>query len=224
MTKVAAANTLFYNKWANNYDTDENSTVFVDELYFSNLWKMRHFQKAIEIGCGTGRNTVKLLQSNNEILALDISNGMLEIAKSKISDPRVVFSNSDILNVELPNHFDFAIVSLVFEHIEDLPMAFAQIHKSIKSGGSLYLSEIHPERMQNGSGARFIDENQNEIRAQSFSHSEDDFENAAKSAGFEIAQKITCYGTQGLKKINPKWEKYYGKPMLLIYDFVKNGD
>jgi 2-polyprenyl-3-methyl-5-hydroxy-6-metoxy-1,4-benzoquinol methylase len=223
MEQKAEPNKDFYDKWAINYDTDENSTVFTDELNFFKFWSHRTNQKVLEIGCGSGRNTQKLAAMNCQITANDISPKMIEIAKDKCSKYNVNFICDDFINIKLAkSEFDFAITSLVLEHIENLQSIFEKTYSHLKPGGIFYISEIHPVRMQNGSGARFFDETQNkEIRAQSFAHKKEDFETAAINCGFQMRQKSVFYGTEELLKTNKAWSKYLSRPMILVYEFYK---
>ncbi len=223
MRQTSKENGLFYDTWAKTYDEDINSTIHMDELYFHKFWGDLKNKKVLEIGCGSGRNTQKLLKSGHDIIAIDISQNMLEKAKSKISSHNVNFICGDFIHIEIKdNDFDFAIISLVLEHIENLNQFFEKAFSRLKSGASIFISEIHPQRMQNGSGARFIDREKNiEVRARSFSHKEEDFENAAKISGFEIVQKSIFYGTSNLANIHNEWAKYNCKPMILVYEFIK---
>ena len=84
--------------------------------------------KRQEIGCGSGRNTQKLAQANHNITAIDISKNMLEKAKLKTKKYNVNFICGDYINLEIKdNDFDFAIISLVLEHIEDLNLSLIHI-------------------------------------------------------------------------------------------------
>ncbi len=223
MRQTSEENSDFYNAWAKTYDEDINSTIYIDELYFHKFWGNLNNKKALEIGCGSGRNTQKLVQANHNIIAIDISKSMLEKAKLKTINHYVNFICGDYIKLEISdNDFDFAIISLVLEHIEDLNKVFAKVFANLKNGASLFISEIHPQRMQNGSGARFIDKESNvEIRAKSFVHNEQDFENAAKMVGFEMIQKSIFFGTSNLANIHQEWAKYNCKPMILVYEFIK---
>ena len=223
MRQTGNENSLFYDAWAKTYDEDINSTIYVDELHFQKFWGNLENKKVLEIGCGSGRNTQKLVKSNHQITAIDISQKMLEKAKLKTVKNDINFICGDFINLEIEdNDFDFVIISLVLEHIEDLNLFFTKVFSNLKSGASLFISEIHPQRMQNGSGARFIDKEKNiEIRAKSFAHKEEDFENAAKSAGFQIVQKSVFYGTSKLANIHIDWSKYNCMPMILVYEFIK---
>ena len=90
---LSVPNNELYNRWANVYDTDGNILQAIDETLLPALLSLAHNSLStstsqpiiiIELGCGTGRNTVKLLDPAlsggnkvEEIYALDFSPGML---------------------------------------------------------------------------------------------------------------------------------------------------
>ena len=218
-------NKEFYDAWASKYDIDENSTVFIDEIMFPKFYLDNKINLALEIGCGTGRHTQRLAQIAKKIVAIDLSQNMIDKAKSKLKTTNVDFIVGDFLSLDLKKYskFDIAIMALVLEHLENIKPVFNKIYDQLNDGASFFLSEIHPFRMQNGSGARYFDEEKKiEIRAKSFCHSESEIENAAINAGFEIKQKAIHFGTKNLEKINPNWKKYTSKPMILVYEFTKS--
>jgi SAM-dependent methyltransferase len=94
-----------YNTWAEVYDTDGNMLQSIDDFELDKLFpefvslaspqnkQTLKFQDRIEIvdlGCGTGRNTLRLLQAawpwgvDVKVTGIDASSGMLERARSKI--------------------------------------------------------------------------------------------------------------------------------------------
>ena len=79
MRQTGEENSKFYDAWAKTYDEDINSTIYIDELYFHKFWGNLNNKKALEIGCGSGRNTQKLAQANHNITAIDISKNMDEV-------------------------------------------------------------------------------------------------------------------------------------------------
>lgn len=49
-----------YDRWSLTYDKDSNLTRDLDRLATENTLSDLKFQAAIELGCGTGKNTVLL--------------------------------------------------------------------------------------------------------------------------------------------------------------------
>jgi malonyl-CoA O-methyltransferase len=78
-----------YNLWSKQYDQDVNSTITVDDAHFPQVLAEIKGWTVLEIGCGTGRHTQRLAQSGNRVVAIDPSEGMLEIARNKLASKDV---------------------------------------------------------------------------------------------------------------------------------------
>lgn len=205
-----------YDIWSTFYDRYPNPTVAMDELYFSRFWSHHSGQVVLEIGCGTGRNTEKLLGFGNEVLGVDLSPGMLKVAREKLPTERLTLLEGNILELDLPfEHFDLAVSSLVVEHIQDLNLLFQRVGLVLKPGGEFYLSEIHPERASQGILAHFVVD-VSEIHLTSFFHEDKAFVRSAEENGFEILAQETLRGTLELSAIQPKWAKHLNSPMLKV--------
>src|SRR5260221_2066869 len=114
-----------YDIWSAFYDTKPNPTIFMDELSFPPLWSSVTGQRVLEVGCGTGRHTVKLARQKNEVTAIDLSGGMLDVARSKKELAGVQFLEGDFLDIPFPKAgFDMVIGALVLEHVRELGRFF----------------------------------------------------------------------------------------------------
>lgn len=222
-TSVSDANRAGYDRWAEAYDEGVNSTVAADELAFPPVWAHLKDLEVLEIGCGTGRHTLRLAEAGNRVTGLDLSPGMLAIAREKLKGYSAVrLIEADIMAPDVVDLglFDAAITALVIEHIGDLPRFFAAVAAHLKPAARLYLSEIHPSRMQAGSGARFEDAKTGEVTwLASFAHTEDAVVEAAVSAGFTLVLEADHLADAAFAGRHPGWEKYLNKPMVRIWVF-----
>lgn len=176
-----------YNEWSSQYDTNKNKTRDLDARVTSEVLEGIPFNKVLELGCGTGKNTQWLSKNANEILAVDFSDKMLEIARKKITDPKVRFQKHDISKdwTWASEKFDLVTCNLILEHIEDLDFVFSQAFSRLKSGGYFFVSELHPFKQYKGTKARF-DSPEGRIELQTFTHHVSDFTSAAFKVGFEL--------------------------------------
>jgi malonyl-CoA O-methyltransferase len=214
-----------YDQWAATYDFGVNSTVYVDELYFPKLWQGLSPRRVVELGCGTGRHTLKLAQDGHEVTALDLSAGMLTVAHHRLNGyDKVHFVEADILNQDMAalGVFDMAVCALVLEHIADLPLFFSQMARGIKDGGRLYVSEIHPARIAKGTQARFTDDDTGKTHLlTSHAHGADALMAAAHDAGFRTLQKSEIFGDAEMAAKHPQWQKHLGQPLIWMLTFEK---
>jgi len=110
-----------YKNWSEQYDTNINKTRDLEAISLRDMLCEIEFEKCLEIGCGTGKNTEWLITRGKRIVAVDISDEMLAIAKQKVTDKRVSFLKADVTESWdfTSETFDLVVCSLVLEHIED---------------------------------------------------------------------------------------------------------
>lgn len=221
--KPFSDNQTGYNQWATFYDSYPNPTVAIDELSFPRFWKDVSNKDVLEIGCGTGRHTQKLLAQNNQVIGIDISEGMLQAAREKLPPEHLHLVHGDFMTYEgfQENQFDVIVCSLVIEHFKDLPGFFKRSATYLKPGGRMFISEIHPERTAQGTLAHFKD-GDHEVHLTSHAHTDEEFQIAAAQAGFETVDNETVFGTEELANINAKWTRHLGKPLIEIWVFKRS--
>jgi malonyl-CoA O-methyltransferase len=177
-----------YSRWAATYDEDRNRTRDLDESVTARLLGAKHLNKILEIGCGTGKNTILLSQIGKEVVALDFSEEMLSRAKGRLREhTNVEFRLVDITRpwgLEDAT-FDLVTCNLVLEHIKDLGFIFSEASRCLRTQGEFLVSELHPFRQYLGTKANFRhDETTTEIPA--FVHNVTDFLNAAHAHGLRL--------------------------------------
>ena len=176
-----------YNSWAAQYDTNENKTRDLEGLALKKLLSGKTFKHCLEVGCGTGKNTQWLLTICDQMTAIDLSQGMLDIAKNKIQSDKVNFIEGDISNdwTFANQTYDLVTFSLMLEHIEDLDAVFQKLAKVSDTGTRVYIGELHPFKQYAGSKARFETETGTQV-VTCFNHHVTDFIQAANASGFHL--------------------------------------
>ena len=193
-----------YNQWAGQYDTNENKTRDLEAGALREMLNGRSFSSCLELGCGTGKNTLFLRKLASKVLAVDFSPEMLARAKEKVKSNKVSFIQADISRPWdfSREQFDLITFSLVLEHIKDLHFVFAEARKKMTPGGMLYLGELHPFKQYTGTKARF-ESSQGTRVLTCFNHNISDFTGAAQANGFSIL-KIREYFDQTKEKSIPR--------------------
>jgi ubiquinone/menaquinone biosynthesis C-methylase UbiE len=143
----------------------------------------------LEIGCGTGRNTVFLAERAREVVALDFSQGMLAQARERCAGMPVRFVAQD-LRTPWPvadATIDIALTDLVLEHIAELAPIFGQAARVLRPGGVFFVSELHPAMQRAGKQANFIDPATGaEQRIPAYRHDVAEFVNGGIGAGLVL--------------------------------------
>ncbi len=176
-----------YNKWADQYDTNNNKTRDLEAISLRTTLANYQFEHSLEIGCGTGKNTEWLLTKATKVVAVDLSEEMLAKARQKLIADNVQFVQADITNDwNFANEkFELVTFSLVLEHIENLNEIFHKVAEIIKPNGLVYVGELHPFKQYTGTKARFNTADGLQI-VTCFNHHISDFTTAAISNDFEI--------------------------------------
>lgn len=98
----------------------------------------RDFKNILEIGCGTGFLTELLAQKfpRANILAIDISPQMIEVARRKLACcPKVKYLVGDGENLRVDGCFDLIVSSAVFQWFNTYLRPFAHYHRILEAEG-----------------------------------------------------------------------------------------
>ncbi|WPH02301.1 S-adenosyl-L-methionine-dependent methyltransferase [Acrodontium crateriforme] len=209
-------NNELYERWAGTYDSDGNPLLVVDDLRMLDLIpafvvdvqqgkeSLDRRLKIMDLGCGTGRNTVKLLRAgwdhSVDLVAWDVSKAMLAIAQSKCDDlKKSGNSNAAVAEIEFdivdfadlkrfPTRYheqiDGLISTLVVEHLP-LDVYFHALNSVLRPGGIALVTNMH-EIMGNVTQAGFTSVNGDRLKGVSYAHTANEIIEAARMAGFEV--------------------------------------
>jgi SAM-dependent methyltransferase len=97
--------------------------------------------KILELGCGAGYFTRELARSGAEIVAIDVSADLLEIAKANCSASNVCYEIQDACALTYSDAtFDSVVGSSILHHLE-IESALREIRRVLKPGGAIYFTE-----------------------------------------------------------------------------------
>jgi 2-polyprenyl-3-methyl-5-hydroxy-6-metoxy-1,4-benzoquinol methylase len=220
---------LAYDQWASVYDTDGNMLQAIDDVELStllptflssvtstSLTNPPNELRILDLGCGTGRNTQKLLsyaypaETLVQITGLDFSEKMLNKARSKPVSP----SSSIELRLECCDPFQsvpttspssssttsplhpvrnlekqHAVIStLVLEHIP-LCSFFLTMRSLLEPYGQALVTNMHAD-MGRCSSAGFYNAQGEKVRGSSYVYTVEETIDAAEEAGFKVVSVI----------------------------------
>jgi ubiquinone/menaquinone biosynthesis C-methylase UbiE len=131
--EVASAYDAYYHtKTGKTVDKIEKKII---SFHLKNLPK----KNWLELGCGTGHWTEFFSENRLQLTAVDSSEAMLKIARSKKLE-NVKFLNADATQLPFPDHHFSGIVSItMLEFVDDLEKVLNEIDRVLKPGGTLVL-------------------------------------------------------------------------------------
>ncbi|PYJ12761.1 MAG: hypothetical protein DME94_11725 [Verrucomicrobia bacterium] len=102
---------------------------------------LRPGMSVLELGCGTGYFTRELARSGADVVAIDVSPELLEIAKANCSAPNVRYEIQNAYELSYPDAvFDSVVGSSVLHHLE-IEAAIREIYRVLKVGGTICFTE-----------------------------------------------------------------------------------
>lgn len=108
-------------------------------------------QSVLDLGCGAGNFTLKLLQllPNLDCTLVDLSQPMLDKSFERISEVtkgKIQTVQTDFLDMKLAaSSFDIVITGAAMHHLradEEWEVVFEKIYKSLKKGGCFFISDL----------------------------------------------------------------------------------
>jgi ubiquinone/menaquinone biosynthesis C-methylase UbiE len=182
-----------YDRWAASYDTDLNATRDLDAIVLRRQTALAiEGRDVLELGAGTGKNTIWLAASAKSVIALDFSPGMLARAHERVGAmPGVQFVQHDVCNPwPVPSRsIDVVVANLMLEHVRDLAPVFDEARRVLRPGGQLYFCELHPYRQFQGKQAQIKDPVTGATTLLAvYIHTFSDYANTALRAGFVLRE------------------------------------
>ena len=102
---------------------------------------LRRGMAVLELGCGTGTFTRELAQSGADIIAIDVSPELLEIARTNCSAQNVRYQTENAYALSYPDGaFDSVVGSSVLHHLE-VEEALRNIYRVLKPHGTIFFTE-----------------------------------------------------------------------------------
>ncbi len=195
-----------YDEWSGIYDSNQNFTRDLDAQVTREILSGQRFDSILELGCGTGKNTVFLARIGEQVHAFDFSEGMIQKAREKVKSDNVRFEIAD-----LTGHwncgdsaYDLIACNLVLEHIADLSHIFSEAARTLMPDGKFLINELHPFKQYGGTKARF-ERGADVVEVDVFVHHISEFINTAQIHGLMLV------------KFNEYWHaEDGGKPPRLV--------
>ena len=109
------------------------------------------FTRILDVGCGDGQIARALAQQGSEVLGIDPTQMHIDIANERAGGPTYLLGGATQLPVE-DGSMDAVVACLVFEHIDEMDAAVAEVARVLRPGGQFSFFLNHPLLQTPGSG------------------------------------------------------------------------
>ena len=140
-----------YDQWADIYDSvysyvREDIPFYVDEA-------LKAGGPVLELGCGTGRVAIPIAQAGVNVVGLESSEAMLDVARRKSQElsgaGRLTLVQADMRDFSLERTFDLAIIPfrgfLSLLTVEDQGKTLLNVQRHLTPGGTLIFNVFVPD-------------------------------------------------------------------------------
>lgn len=108
--------------------------------------------KLLDLATGTGDIAFEALRAvpDVQVVGGDFSLGMMQVGQREPMGDQVLWSGADALNLPFPEHtFDAVTAGYLMRNVIDIPRAFAEQHRVLKTGGRVVILETTPPQRSN---------------------------------------------------------------------------
>lgn len=153
---------LLYDKWCECYDVNnEEMSILKDNLFFKN-------KTILDVGCGTGRLTIRLAEEAKEVYGIDIDDYSISVLEDKIVKKKIKNIKAcckDILMVNFPNKkfdiivFSWSLYSLPKDNYAEL---FEKIYSWLNDDGKLLILQPQSGEFEEVMRSIFVENQEHE--------------------------------------------------------------
>jgi ubiquinone/menaquinone biosynthesis C-methylase UbiE len=97
--------------------------------------------RAVDLGCGTGRHAAMLASRYHQVLAVDSSAPMLQLAQARRALPNITYQHRDLTSItaDTDGTFDLVLCAYALHHVADLDQTLHGIRQVCAPGGRVVL-------------------------------------------------------------------------------------
>lgn len=134
---------IYWSRFQDTYDKNQEYVVGKELLneITKELNELHDLGEVIEFGCGTGYFTETIAQKANHMVATDLSNELLEMAKKRLkNNPKITIQKEDCINTSFPSgEFDSVFMANLIHIVENPFKVLQESHRILKDGGMLII-------------------------------------------------------------------------------------
>lgn len=139
-----------YRLWAPGWETDPSAIVALESRFIAPWFPNLRGKMVVDLSCGAGRWLAYAEARNGGVVGMDLCREMLLEAKKK---PALAgrLALADTCRLPLADRCaDLALCTLSLGHIDPMESAVSELARIVRPGGSLFISDFHPDAIRRG--------------------------------------------------------------------------
>jgi ubiquinone/menaquinone biosynthesis C-methylase UbiE len=218
-----------YTEWAPVYDAPGNWVVDAEQPIVEALVAGARRGRALDAACGTGRHAAHLAAAGYDVVGVDTTEAMLDVAHTKL--PAVDFRRGRLEALPIDDaSVDVVTCGLALEHVADLGVVMREFARVLKPGGLVVISDTHPITHQIGMGAFIPTQLQTRLDlVRGHRRQVHDYLDAFAAAGLNVTRCLEPELTDEIVTHFPSYAFYpeatrealVGLPHLIVWQAVK---
>ena len=215
--------------WAPIYDAPGNPVIDNEEPVVHALLEDAPRGRALDAACGTGRHAAHLVSLGYEVVGVDRTTSMLDVARTRIPDGQFREGRLEDLPVD-DLSVDVVTCGLALEHVDDLGVVIKEFARVLRPGGWVVCSDTHPIMRVLGTGAFVPAAHTGALQLvrghQTHVH---DYLDAFSAAGLTLGRCVEPPVTEETLKMFPSMsffpegtrQAFLGLPHIIVWQVVK---
>ena len=188
--------------------------------------------RVLDAGCGPGLYAEELVRRGADLVAVDASEPMVELARARLGDRAQVLQAD--LSEPLPfadATFDLIVCALVIHHLDDREACLREFFRVLKAGGRAVVSTQHPTTDWLRKGGSYFDvkrehdiwhRGEREFTISFWREPLTSFCESIARAGFLIDRLVEPLPAPSMRERSPEdWEKLRREPGFLVVRLLK---
>lgn len=173
-----------YRLWSATYDRP-NLAFDIDEPVVRDIVDSLPVGAALDAACGTGRYAEFLAGRGHRVIGVDGSPDMLARARTRVPEGQFLLGDLHRLPVA-DAEVDLVVCALALTHIPTLKPVMAEFARVLRPGGHLVISDMHHERVAQGSVPSVRSADGRPGRLSAYRHLIGDYLRAALPVGLHV--------------------------------------
>ena len=220
-----------YTEWASTYDSQANPALIAEQAAVHAIIERYPVGAALDAACGTGRHSAYLASLGYDVVGIDATPAMLEVARTTAAGVRFEVGKLEAIPLDSAS-VDLAVCALALTHLPDPGHAIDELARVVRPGGHVVVSDLHPFAVTLGAHGRYRQLEGGRGFVRNYVHLVSDYLSWFAAAGLRVvrcieprwdAKELATFGARGVELEADLLEAAIaGTPIVIVWETVRD--